>query len=389
MLFGVRREIFWLGIVSFLTDVSSEMVFSVLAIFLTEILHASVFVLGAMEGMADFAASSLDMFSGYLSDKTGKRKSLALAGYGLSSLSKLLLIAAHTIPAIVAFRIVERLGKSIRGAPRDALISSISESKSRGYAFGLHKAMDKSGAILGPFVAYLLLSQLGQQYSTFRIIFGLAIILAFAAVFVLALSIKEPNAAVPRERPSLIATYRSMSLRYKCYLGAAALFSMSYFSFSFLLLQAYQAGFSAKEVALLYGLCNLSFSLLSIPLGRLGDAFGRPTIIVLEYAIFAAVCLGFAFGVSKASTLILFLVYGIFFAIDEGQTKAFVSDLVPVEMTGTALGVYNSVTGFMYLPASLIFGALWKYYSPAVAFEYSAATALAALVLFILTVKIR
>ena len=188
---GATREVVTLGVVSFLTDVSSEAIFAVLPIFLTSVLGAGTLVLGAMEGLADFAASSLDLASGYLSDRLGKRKAIAVLGYGLSSLAKVVLLLAATAGQVLAFRVVERLGKSIRGAPRDALLSGVAPKAKRGASFGLHKAFDKAGAILGPLVAYAILDRYGQSLEGFRTLFAVALVPAFASVAVLVFFVRE------------------------------------------------------------------------------------------------------------------------------------------------------------------------------------------------------
>ena len=183
--FGVDPEVLRLGLVSFLTDVSSEMIFSVFAIFFTTIAGASSALLGLVEGFADFSASSLDYVAGWWSDKTGKRKAFALVGYGFSTLAKIILLVASSVVALSFFRIIERLGKSFRGPPRDAWLSAIAAKDTRGYSFGVHKALDKAGAVLGPLVAYGLLSWLGETASSFRILFWVAFLPAVLSVFVL------------------------------------------------------------------------------------------------------------------------------------------------------------------------------------------------------------
>jgi MFS family permease len=383
LIVGVQKPIFWLGIVSFLTDISSEMIFSILSIFLTVILGASSVVLGLMEGIADFAASSLDYISGYFSDKTGKRKAFTIFGYGFSTLAKLILVINSSIYAVVTFRIVERLGKSIRGAPRDALISSITDKTKLGYSFGFHKAMDKTGAVLGPFVAYLLLTYLGQTAATFQLIFWIAIVPALAAVIVLAIFIKEkPVAKTSNVQRKFFSVYKQLGKEFKRYIKIAGIFSLGYFSLAFLLLKAYTAGFQLNDVTLLYGIFNLSFILISIPIGKLGDRIGREKIIILEYLIYILICIGFIFVNNQIGIIILFVLYGIFYAIDEGQTKAYIAAITPEEHRGSALGIYNFINGIIYLAASLIAGFLWSSVSPNAMFAFAACTTLTALILF-------
>ena len=353
---GVHPDVLKLGLVSFLTDVSSEMIFSVFAVFFTTIAGASSALLGLVEGFSDFSASSLDYVAGWLSDKTGKRKAFALAGYGFSTAAKTILLVANSVAALSLFRVIERLGKSLRGAPRDAWLSTIAANEVRGYSFGVHKALDKAGAVVGPLIAFALLWRLGETASSFRVLFWVAFVPAVISVFVLGLIKDRPG--VQYERESVFTAWRTLSRGFKRYLVAAGIFSLAYFSFGFLLLRANKVGFSVKDVVLLYALFNVSFVIAAPFIGRLGDIFGRTKIVILSYAIYLAMSLGFAFATTKWQIILLFVIYGIFYSIDEAQSKAFIADVEP-KRRATAIGVYNFVTGAIYLPASLIAGALW------------------------------
>jgi MFS family permease len=353
---GVHPDVLKLGLVSFLTDVSSEMIFSVFAIFFTAIAGASSALLGLVEGFADCSASSLDYVAGWLSDKTGKRKAFALAGYSFSTVAKVILLVANSVVALSFFRVIERLGKSFRGPPRDAWLSAIAAKDARGYSFGVHKAFDKAGAILGPLVAYGLLSWLGETTSSFRTLFWVAFVPAVLGVFVLGLIKDQPE--VPHKHQSIFAAWKTLSPGFKRYLVAAGIFSLAYFSFGFLLLRAKSAGFSSRDIVLLYALLNVSFVVAAPLIGKLGDRIGRTRIVVYSYLIYLAMSLGFAFATRKWHILLLFVIYGVFYSIDEAQSKAFIADVDP-ERRATAIGAYNFVTGVIYLPASLIAGALW------------------------------
>ena len=353
---GVHPDVLKLGLVSFLTDVSSEMIFSVFAVFFTTIAGASSALLGVVEGFSDFSASSLDYVAGWLSDKTGKRKAFALAGYGFSTAAKTILLVANSVAALSLFRVIERLGKSFRGAPRDAWLSTIAANEVRGYSFGVHKALDKAGAVVGPLIAFALLWRLGETASSFRVLFWVAFVPAVISVLVLGLIKDRPG--VQYERESVFTAWRTLSRGFKRYLVAAGIFSLAYFSFGFLLLRANKVGFSVKDVVLLYALFNVSFVIAAPFIGRLGDIFGRTKIVILSYAIYLAMSLGFAFATTKCQIILLFVIYGIFYSIDEAQSKAFIADVEP-KRRATAIGVYNFVTGAIYLPASLIAGALW------------------------------
>jgi len=213
---GVHPDVLKLGLVSFLTDVSSEMIFSVFAVFFTTIAGASSALLGLVEGFSDFSASSLDYVAGWLSDKTGKRKAFALAGYGFSTAAKTILLVANSVAALSLFRVIERLGKSFRGAPRDAWLSTIAANEVRGYSFGVHKALDKAGAVVGPLIAFALLWRLGETASSFRVLFWVAFVPAVISVFVLGLIKDRPG--VQYERESVFTAWRTLSRGIKRYL---------------------------------------------------------------------------------------------------------------------------------------------------------------------------
>jgi len=382
---GVHPDILKLGVVSFLTDVSSEMIFSIFAIFFTAIAGASAALLGLVEGLADFSASSLDYVSGWLSDQTGKRKIFSLVGYGFSALTKTILLVTTSVAALGLFRVVERLGKSFRGPPRDAWLSGISSKERRGYSFGVHKALDKAGAVAGPLVAYGLLSWQGQTASAFRLLFWLAIIPAILAVLLLSWipdrSPSDPHSGQVEPEEGILTAWKTLSASFKRYLVAAGLFSLAYFSFGFLLLRANAAGFSAADTVLLYALFNTSFVIAAPFAGKVGDRYGRARVVVLGYAIYAIMNVGFALASAKWQIIVLFILYGVFFAIDEGQNKAFISDL-ETNRRATAIGLYNFVTGAIYLPASLLTGVLWSVSEP-LAFLTAAAISLAAIVMLL------
>ena len=376
---GVHRGIFMLGLVSFLTDLSSEMIFSVFSVFLTVILGASAALLGIIEGMADFAASSLDYVAGFVSDRTGKRKTLTIVGYAFSTLAKTIIAIQATLFSAAAFRVIERLGKSFRGAPRDAWISSMADQKNAGFSFGVHKAMDKSGAILGPIAAYFILARLGETASTFRILFVVALVPAALAVLVLFFISERP--VKPAKRENVFRAYRTFGPDFRHYLFTSGLFSLAYFSFGFLLLKAYSVGFAIQSVTLLYALYNVSFVIAAPLLGKLGDLVGRRKIIGLEYVLYLLMCVGFIFASAKWEIVALFLVFGVFYAIDESQSKAYITDMEKTKR-GTAIGAYSFFTGLVYLPASIIAGALWKI-SPNYAFGFAGIVSAAAFVFFV------
>jgi MFS family permease len=381
-LLSVHPDVVKLGIVSFLTDVSSEAIFSVFAIVFTAIAGASTAVLGIVEGLADFSASSLDYVSGWLADRSGDRKPLALIGYSFSTLAKMSLLMANSITALALFRVTERLGKSFRGPPRDAWIAGLAEKSIRGYSFGVHKALDKAGAIVGPLFAYALLSWLGQSMRAFRILFIAAIISAAAAVMVLSLMKDHPG--VRHERENIFDVWSNLSPGFRLYLVPAGIFSLAYFSFGFLLLRAYTLGFAVQDVALLYALFNVAFSIVAAPIGQLGDIIGRKYIVVCGYLTYLIMSLGFVFATQKWEIIVLFVLFGVFYAIDEAQGKAFITDIERGRWA-SAIGLYNFVTGVVYLPASVIAGLLWALH-PTYVFGFAAAVTVAAMSVFVLLV---
>jgi MFS family permease len=251
--------------------------------------------------------------------------------------------------------------------------------KDAGFSFGVHKAMDKSGAILGPIGAYFILTRLGETASTFKILFLVALVPAALAVLLLFFIVDET--APPTQRESIIRAYKTLGPDFKHYVFTAGLFSFAYFSFGFLLLKAYSVGFAIRHVTLLYALYNVSFVLAAPLLGKLGDRVGRRKIIALEYILYLLMCVGFIFASAKWQVVVLFLVFGVFYAIDESQSKAYITDMEKTKR-GTAIGAYSFFTGLVYLPASLIAGALWKI-GPSYAFGFAAIISAAAFVFFI------
>ena len=374
----LHPDVLKLGLVSFLTDLSSEMIFSVFAVFFTTVAGASSALLGLIEGLADFSASSLNYLAGWLSDRSGQRKGFATAGYGFSALAKLILLVSSSIAGLAIFRVIERLGKGFRGPPRDAWLASVAGSSSRGYAFGVHKALDKSGAVLGPLVAYGLLKWLGESASTYRTLFWVACVPALLGVLVL-LRVPEPPGTT-RQRESVRQNWQQLSTRFKRYLWPCGVFALGYFSLGFFLLRAHEVGFSVTDIVLLYALFNTTCVLAAPLVGHWGDRVGRRRIVLLGYAVYAGLNLWMVMASSRWELVAVFAIYGLFYAIDESQSKAFIADLEP-ERRATAIGVYNFVTGGLYLLASVVAGVLWAW-APGLAFSLAAILSVAAMVVF-------
>ena len=376
--FKLHPDVLKLGLVSFLTDLSSEMIFSVFAIFFTTVAGASSALLGLIEGLADLSASSLNFLAGWLSDRAGRRKGFVIAGYGFSTLAKTILLVSSSVAGLGLFRVIERLGKGFRGPPRDAWLSSIADARTRGFSFGVHKALDKAGAVAGPLIAYALLSWLGETPAGYRTLFWVAFVPAVLSIAVLALIKDQPVA--PHERESISANWQSLSPGFKRFLVPAGIFALAYYSLGFLMLKAHAVGFSLKETVLLYALFNTTCVVAAPLVGGLGDRIGRSRIVVLGYAVYGLINLALIFATSRAEMIALFAVYGLFYAIEDSQSKAFIADIEP-DRRATAIGLYNFVTGALYLPASVVAGALWIV-APGLAFALAAGLALAAIAAF-------
>lgn len=394
------RNVFAISFVSLLNDISSEIIYPLLPAFLLLTLNASAGIVGIIEGTAESISSLLKLFAGYFSDKRGKRKGFVVFGYSLSSSVRPLLAFAGSWYQVFALRLIDRVGKGIRSAPRDAMIADTVSVKERGLAFGLHRAMDHTGATLGPLVGYLLVQFFTADQSAltaqdFSSIFLLASIPAIAAVIVVSLFVRESyKPGRPARNDTIIAPPVRLSLRgfdnnFKYFLVIIALFTLSNSSDVFLLLRAQSVGIPVKQLPLLWAVLHVSKVASSLFGGHLSDILGRRRLIVSGWILYAAVYAGFAFVSNAISVWILFLVYGIYFGLVEGAEKALVADLVRAEQRGTAYGLYNLAFGITVLPASLLMGFLWDWRGPEVAFLVSASLGVTAAVLLMLLVKTR
>jgi MFS family permease len=387
-LLGVGSNIVALGVVSFFTDVSSEMIFPILPIFLTSVLGAGKEIVGLIEGIADSMSSIFDILVGYFSDKFRRRKDFVTAGYGLSSIVKIGFALSTTWWHILIMRGLERVGKGLRTAPRDSIIAASVNKKTRGRAFGLHRAMDTAGATVGPVLAYGILRWLGEVRSAYYSVFYAALIPAFIAVAVLVLFVKEPKkpAEIKRKHP-FWDSLRKTSSRYKKFLAVSVFFSIAYFSFAFFIVRAADIGVKPEDVLLMYILYNIMYMLFSVPAGILSDRIGRKPVIGGAFALYGVVCLGFAFASSWWHAALLFAVYGVFVATDDSVNKAYISDLEPDEIRGMAIGAYNTATAAAYLPASIIVGILWSTQGIVVGFGVAAVIAVISAVAMLLCCK--
>jgi len=369
---GIRKNVVVLGIASFFTDISSEMLYPVIPIFLTSVLGAPMSVVGLIEGIAESTASILKAFSGWLSDKIGKRRPFVVAGYALSSFAKPLLYFAYAWPAVLLSRFLDRLGKGLRTSPRDAMIADSTEASYRGKAFGLHRAMDTLGAILGPLLAIYFLVVLKENL---RIIFLIAFVPAALAVLTLIFFLKE-TALIPKAQTDTgkINPWQ-LSADFKKFLLASVIFAIGNSSDAFLIVRSKQLGLSITLVILAYVLYNISYSVFSTPFGILSDRWPRKNVMIIGYLIFALVYTGFALVKSAAMVWVLFFIYGFYIAMTDGVGKALVSDMVAAEYRATALGLYHFALGIFAFFASLIAGLLWTHLGVQAPFVYGAVCA--------------
>lgn len=376
-----RGNVLALAAVSFLTDASSEIIAPLLPLFLVGTLGTSVRMVGLIEGAAEAVAAVLKVASGWWSDRVARRKPLIVAGYAVASLVRPLVAVAQSGTQVLAIRLVDRVGKGIRGAPRDALLAAAVPASLRGRAFGFHRAADHAGAVVGPLIALVCLHALGL---TVRQLFWVAAIPGALAVLVAVLFVKEPPRIVPartaRDSGATAAAVATPPLPRSYWRGIApmVLFTLGNSTDAFLLLRASQLGVATSLIPLLWVAMHLVKSASSTPGGALSDRIGRRPLIVAGWALYAAVYAGFALAEAPWHAWALFAVYGAVFGLSEGAEKALVADLVQPAQRGTAFGWYHGVLGLAALPASVVFGAVWDAYGSATAFGMGAALALVA-----------
>ena len=349
---------------SFLTDISSEMIVYLIPLFLSNILGVRTTIIGLIDGIAETTASLLKVYSGALSDKLNNRKWLAVLGYGLSTLSKPFLYFANSWGWVLGVRFGDRAGKGIRTAPRDALVASSTDEKTRGLAFGLHRAGDTAGAFLGIGIAALIIWRTQTNASllsvkTFRTAVLVSIVPAVLAVIVLALGAKEVAEAGKRSEAKRLS-FKGIDKRFKSFLLVIILFTLGNSSDSFIVLRAQERGLSVLQTMFMLMTFTAIYTILSGPLGALSDKIGRRRLIIGGWLAYGLVYLGFAFSATGWHIWVLFGLYGVYYAATEGTAKALVADLVPDTQRGTAYGLFNAAIGLTALPASVIAGALWQ-----------------------------
>lgn len=370
------KEVWKLGWISLFADVSTEMVYPLIPLFLTEVLKAPARALGLVEGVSESIVSILKGWSGLRSDKIGRRLPFVQAGYGLSAAGKPLLALAWAWPLVLVGRGVDRVGKGIRGTARDALLTDVTPSDLRGAAFGIHRAMDTAGALIGVLLAGLLLMWMPGQY---RLIFLLAAIPGFAALY-LTFRIKETN---PPEIPadtSAKATFKAMPRGYWTALGLTVLFGLANSSDTFLLLRASRLGLSDVQVIWTYALYNVTYMLMAYPAGVLSDRIGRWWVMGAGWGLYALVYSGFA-TLGVAWLIPLFALYGIYIGLTKGVSSALVADHAPKDRRGSAMGLFYFASGISTLLASALTGLLWDLVSPEVALGTAGAMAAVATIM--------
>lgn len=384
--FGFKKNVFWLGLTSLFTDISSEMIFPLVPIFATTVLGAPVAFVGLVEGIAESTASLLKVFSGWFSDKFGGRKRFAVGGYSLSAAAKPLLVVASAGWHILSIRFLDRAGKGIRGAPRDALIADSCDSADNyGRSFGFHRTMDTIGAMAGPALAFILLPFLakGSSSNGYRELFALAIIPALIGLAILLIFVKEKKVrCAPSDAPKF--SLKPFDRKFKVFLLIVLVFTLGNSSDAFLVLRARDAGMAVAAIPLAYLLFNTINAALATPAGIISDKLGRRGIMILGFANFALVYLGFALAKGQLLIWVMFGFYGFYYAFTESIFKAYTADLVPAANRGTAYGLLNMTMGIALLPASLVAGWLWQTVSPSAPFFYGAATAAAAMVMMLI-----
>jgi MFS family permease len=404
-IWGLDRNVFWAGVSSFFMDVSSEMIYSLVPLFLSSVLGVKKEIIGVIEGIAETTASTLKMGAGWLSDKLGKRKPLMLFGYGISTLSRPLLALANSWGMVLGGRFVDRFGKGVRTAPRDAIVADSSAKEELGRSFGFHRAMDQFGAVLGPGIAALVLFLRPGGYRT---VFWISLLPGVLCVLVIAFFIKDrkrraaapaqaaaPRAAVEATIPSEAAAPRSgvaeqppapkHSLRgpLLAYLVVTGVFALGNSSDVFLILRASDLKVAAALIPILYLVFNFVYASLSIPAGLLADRIGRRTLALVGFAVFAGAYAWMALAKSQAAAWGVFAIYGVYMGIADGNGRALLAEFSPGERHGTAFGAYHMVVGLGALPASIVAGLLYQRVSPAAPFWLGAGAGVLAGVLML------
>jgi MFS family permease len=378
-----------LGIVSLLNDLSSEVAVRTLPLFLANVLGVRASIIGLIEGIAESTATLLKLVSGHISDRIGKKKVLTLWGYGLSNLTKPLLYFAGSWTIILLVRFLDRVGKGVRTAPRDALIADVTLTGNRGRAFGFNRAMDKAGGFIGLLLAATVLYATERDavtltWETYQWLVLLAVVPGLAAVAIIAKWVEDQAAAPVKVSARLL--WSEMGGRFWSFIAIVTVFTLGNSSDAFLMLRAQTVGLTLLEIFLVIAVFNLVISATSTKGGALSDRFGRRNLIVVGWLIYAAIYLGLAYASSGWHMWALYAGYGLYYGAFQGASSALIADLVPQHLRGTAYGIFNGALGVAAFPASLIAGILWDWYGPAAPFLFGAGVSLLAVIgLFVLS----
>ena len=378
---ALSRNVIAMGIVSFFNDIASEMIYPILPIFLTATLGTPMAALGLIEGVAEASASIFKVLSGWLSDRTGRRKPFVILGYSLSAASKLLFGWAHTWHVALIGRTSDRFGKGIRTSARDALIAESTNKGSRGRAFGFHRGMDALGAVVGPLLALSLLTFVTSSLHT---IFLLAVIPGVIGVIILIFFVREVRTTPLQNRDiSLNGSWRTLGTPFFVFLGINALFALGNSSDAFIILRTQALGLSLPQIILLYTLFTASYSLASLPAGIISDHKGPRRVMVFGFILFSFVY--FMFGIVQSTDFLWLLLplYGFYMALTDGVGKAYIAHLIPNEQLGTAYGIFQVTVGLGNFAASLTAGYIWTLYGSGVPFIIGSITSLIAALLLL------
>lgn len=381
----LKPQVILLGLAALMNDSASEMIYPLLPVFLTTTLGATPAIVGLIEGTADGLASILKYFAGAWSDRVGRRKPLIVAGYGLAAGSRAVIGAATVWPVVLFARLLDRSGKGARSAPRDAMITDVTPPELRGRAFGFHRALDHTGAIVGPLLAMLLLQGLGVSLR--QAIFIAVIPGAIGALILAFLLREEPRPAAPAKQRAPIVGGPALPGRFRGAITAVALFSLSNSSDAFLLLQAHAAGVTTAMLPVLWAAHHVIKSLFSTRAGALSDRVDRRWLLVAGWTSYALIYAAFPFARTLTSFIVLFVLYAIPFTLAEGAERAWIADLVPAEARGKSFGIYYLANGLCVLAGTALFGLLYETVSPRAAFFTGAALALAAVIAVLATRK--
>ena len=374
-------NILFLGLVSFFADISAEMVYPIIPLYLTSTFGATPALVGLIEGIAESLASLLKVFSGYISDRSQKKKRLAFFGYTTGLIYKIALILATSWVGILVARVIDRIGKGIRTSPRDVMVSESAPANQLGQAFGLHKALDMAGSAIGILLAYFII-QGNLNTSTYKTLFLVSMIPALIGLGLFAFIREQKNHPIKTREP-FWKRVGELDNNLKLYLLVAFIFTLGNSSNTFLLLRAKSVGFTDSSVILLYFLYNLSASLLAFPFGKRSDKVGRRRILILGYLVFAFVYLGFGFAYNQIMIVSCFLLYGLYTAMITGVERAYIAEISPSDLKGTMLGLHSTLVGIALLPASLIAGVLWDLFGAVVPFIFGSSLALLASILLV------